>query len=89
MHTNKDYSKSPSKNFDAVEDIKSWLGARKFNKVSPGMAKITHPNQFSFYCMVSGIEGFPVQAWYDLYHGEGAFLKAVAEVEAQKREVLT
>lgn len=77
MRTTKDYSKSPAKHFDAVEDIKKYLGVAKWNELYPEMAKVKNPKQFSFYCMLAGIEGFPVEAWYDLYHGQGAFKAAI------------
>lgn len=76
MKMNKDYSRSPAKNFDAVEDIKFWLGEKKYAEVSPQMAGVRDPKTFAFYCEMAGIQGFPVQAWYDLHHGEGAYLKA-------------
>lgn len=79
MKTTIDYSSSPSKRFDAVEDIKKYLGKKKWAKVSPEMAKITNPQQFGFYCMLAGIDGFPVEAWFDLYHGEGSYQRALAE----------
>jgi len=82
MHTTKDYSKSPTKAFDAVEDIKEWLGAERWSVISPEMAKVTNPNQFTFYCDISGISGYPVEAWYDLYHGQGAYQKAIATSES-------
>ncbi len=89
MKMTRDYSKSPSKNFDAVEDIKSWFGPQKWAQVSPMMAREKNPNAFSFYCMIAGIDGFPVQAWYDLYHGEGAFIRALATEGMKEAQVST
>lgn len=66
MKTTVDYSKSPAKNFDAVEDIKKYLGLKKWNEISPEMAKVTDVRQFDVFCMIAGIEGFPVVAWFDL-----------------------
>lgn len=81
MKTTIDYTNSPAKNFDAVEDIKEYLGAKKWAEVSPEMARITNVHQFNFFCGLAGIEGFPVQAWYDLYHGEGSYRKAMEAAE--------
>ena len=75
MHTVKDYTNSPTKNFDAVEDVKEWLGKRKWSEVSPQMASFKDINQFEFLAGIAGIKGFPVEAWYDLYHGGGAYRK--------------
>lgn len=75
MHTKVDYTKSSAPNFDAVNDIMEWLGD-KYATVAPEMAKVTDTDAFMFYCGLAGIQGFPVRAWYDHFHGEGAFAKA-------------
>ena len=76
MHATIDYSKSPAPNFDAVNDIIEWLGQERYDRVSPEMAKITDTDQFMMLCSLAGIKGFPVRAWYDHFHGQGAFEKA-------------
>jgi hypothetical protein len=76
MKTTIDYSKSPAKSFDAVEDIKDYLGLDRWEKVSPEFAQIKDPEQFSAWAGFAGIEGFPVKAWYELYHGEGSWNRA-------------
>lgn len=73
MHNTIDYSKSPAPAFDAVEDIKSWLGPDRWAKVYPELAKITHCGNFAMYCALAGIQGFPVIAWYEHYHGKGSW----------------
>lgn len=78
-HTTIDYSKSPSTKFDAVEDIKQWLGER-WDVVSPEMAKVTNCASFAMYASLGGVQGFPVIAWYELYHGEGSWKQA--EIDA-------
>lgn len=75
MHTTIDYSKSPAKQFDAVEDIRSWLGQNRYDDIAPEMAKLTNVNAFTMYCSLAGIQGYPVQAWYDHFHGQGAWDK--------------
>jgi hypothetical protein len=79
MHNNKDYSNSPCKNFDAVQDIKDYLGKKKWAEISPQMAHIKDKEQFEMYCSVAGISGFPVRAWYELYHGQGSWNMTAAE----------
>jgi hypothetical protein len=79
MHQTVDYSRSPAKAFDAVEDVKNWLGTAKWDEVSPMMAKVTDPRQFYLYAGLAGIQGYPVAAWYELYHGEGSWAKAFEE----------
>lgn len=76
MHTEVDYTNRPSAKFDAVEDVKSWIGPERWAKLSLQMAKVTNPEHFAIYADLAGIQGFPVEAWYDLYHGEGAYVKA-------------
>jgi hypothetical protein len=73
MHNTIDYSKSPAPGFDAVQDIKDWLGPERWAKVYPEFAKITNCAQFALYCSLAGIRGFPVRAWYEHYHGQGSW----------------
>lgn len=73
MKTTIDYSSSPAKHFDAVEDIKSYLGKARWDLVSPQMATIRDRETFAAICSFAGIEGFPVEAWYELYHGQGSW----------------
>lgn len=74
MHTTVDYGKSPAPSFDAVEDIKNYLGDR-YDKMAEIM-KSLHKSDFEAGCeMFLGISGFPVQAWYDHFHGQGAWEK--------------
>lgn len=74
-HTTIDYTNRPNKAFDAVEDIKAWLGDR-WDAVSFAMKDITNPRHFGFYADLAGVRGYPVEAWYELYHGQGAWVKA-------------
>lgn len=76
MKTTIDYSKSPAKAFDAVEDVKEWFDDR-WPVVSDMMKGITDPEAFSIAASFGGVEGYPVEAWYDLYHGQGAYGRAV------------
>lgn len=73
MHTTIDYTNSPSQAFDAVEDIKNYLGLDKWNEISPMMAKVANCGQFALYASLAGVQGFPVKAWYELYHGQGSW----------------
>lgn len=73
MHITIDYSKSPSKAFDAVEDIKEWLGAERWDVISPEMAKVKNCEAFEMYASLAGVQGYPVVAWYELYHGQGSW----------------
>jgi hypothetical protein len=73
MHATIDYNKSQAPNFDAVKDIKGWFGPERWAIISPKMAKITNCGQFALYAEFSGVRGFPVRAWYELYHGEGSW----------------
>lgn len=81
MHNTIDYSKSLAKHFDAVEDVKDWFGDR-WSTVSPLMGQIKDPVQFEAWAGFAGVSGFPVEAWYELYHGGGSWAKALAEKEA-------
>lgn len=78
-HSTIDYSNRAAPAFDAVEDIKGWLGQETFDKVSPEMAKVKHCGEFTLLCSIAGIQGFPVKAWYELYHGQGSWKPEEAE----------
>lgn len=68
-----DYKDSPAPAFDAVQDIKTYLGDERWTKVCPELAKVTHCGQFAMYCSLAGIYGFPVRAWYEHFHGQGSW----------------
>lgn len=74
MKTMIDYANSPAPAFDAVEDIKEYFGVQ-WETISAEMSQIKDIDTFMAFANLAGIRGFPVRAWYDLYHGEGAFAK--------------
>jgi hypothetical protein len=76
MHQNFDYSKSAAPHSDAVIHVRDWFGDR-WDEISPLMKGITDPHMFRRWAAFAGIEGFPVEAWYDLYRGRGAYRKAM------------
>lgn len=67
-----DFSKSETPAFDAIEAIKDWLGP-KWDKISPIMAQIEDQAYFDLAAEFAGVRGFPVRAWYELYHGQGSW----------------
>lgn len=73
MSSTINYSASPCPNFDAVEDIKKWLG-NNWDSISKEMSEIG-PDQKSFtlFASFAGVRGFPVKAWYELYHGQNSW----------------
>lgn len=81
MKFTKDYTKSPAKRFDAVEDVKSWLG-EGFSKISTHLGQFKDPADFALGCSFVGVAGFPVEAWYDHINGEGSYRKAWEAKEA-------
>ena len=83
-HRDVDYSKSEAPVFDAVQDLINWYGP-KWESVSEMMRRVKNPQQFSFYAGFSGVEGFPVKVWYELYHGGGSWDKAWAELKADDK----
>lgn len=80
MHHTTNYANRPAPAFDAIEDIKEYLGPERWAAVSPEMAKLTNCGAFALYASLGGISGFPVIAWYELYHGQGSWKQH--EVEA-------
>jgi hypothetical protein len=72
MHTEINYSKSPSPKFDAVEDCKDWFGD-KWDIVLERLTPIKNCRVFSLACSLAGVQGFPVIALYELINGEGSW----------------
>ena len=48
-------------------------GKAKYAEVSPMMAEVTNCGQFAMFCSLAGIQGFPVRAWYEHFHGQGSW----------------
>lgn len=87
MKYTRSYKDSLSPNFDAVEDIKEYLGADKFTKLGQeGMSQVFNCAQFALYASLAGIEGFPVIAWYEHYHGQGSWKQEEFDVAFGKKE---
>jgi hypothetical protein len=75
----RDYSQSVSPRFDAVEDVKEFLG-KDWDGVSADMAKVASPSRFVFWAEVLGVrDSFAIQVWWELYHGQGSWAKALGE----------
>jgi len=55
----------------AINDIKEYLGLKKFHQMNEQFkaAGKIDAGQFEFICMVGGIEGYPVEAWYLTLYG--------------------
>lgn len=74
MKTTIDYSNDPAPMHKAVEDIKDYLGDA-YDNAAEVVKRLESRELFSQVCGFMGIEGLPVRAWYDHFHGEGAFAK--------------
>ena len=73
MHITLDYKDRRDPAQAAIADIRDWLGVAKFDELCPEMAKLTHCGNFAMYCALAGIQGFPVRAWYESFHGQGSW----------------
>lgn len=73
MKTTIDYSKSPAPDFDCVADVQAYLGKR-YDSVAEQFKKL-NADQFTIACSFIGIEGRPIRAWFDHFHGKGAYAK--------------
>jgi len=82
MKTTIDYTNSPAANFDAVEDIKNWFG-NKYDTMAAEFKKLRDVRHFTFYCNFAGVKGFPVQAWYDHFFGQGKYNAAWDSIESE------
>lgn len=49
----------------AIQDIKEYLGDDRFDKITKEFQKkILSFDNFAMYASITGVQGFPVQAWY-------------------------
>lgn len=76
-HYDVDYKDRETPKFDAVEDIKQYLG-KHYDACAEKMKEIDKIPVFYLACAIMGIQGFPVEAWYDHFHGEGAYNNALS-----------
>lgn len=75
MRWTKTYSDSPAKAFDAVEDVKFYLGDR-YERARKALAQMPDPFHFRSACEnMLGIEGYPVEALFGSIFGQGAYAK--------------
>lgn len=82
MHNKVKYGKRLTPAFDAVQDVKDWFGP-KWDEVSAMMSQIKDVQTFAFYADFGGVSGYPVEAWYELYHGQGSWAAASCEQETR------
>lgn len=61
------------KSAKALQDIKDYLGEDKFEEVSETMRNEMIPYEQFVMAMsiMAGIQGYPVQAWYEHVYGQG------------------
>ena len=55
-----------TKKEQAIKDIISWIGPKKFKQLSSDIRRCDPPMtyaQFEFMCGMGGIEGYPVRVW--------------------------
>lgn len=78
--TIRDYTKSTAPAFDAVEDIRQYLGENRWNAIYFPMMEIRNPAAFRLGCLIMGIAGFAIEAWYDHYHGQNSYERALRQL---------
>ena len=72
MHAVISYANSPCPSTDAVNDIKEWFGDY-WDAISQKFSKVSDCRLFAIYAALAGVQGYPVIAWYELYHGQGSW----------------
>ena len=73
-HYDVDYStlEGEAKKAKALEDIKEWLGEKKFDEVTELLKSDESSknfDKFAFYCGLVGVQYYPVEAWFEEIHG--------------------
>lgn len=73
-HYDVDYSEIQdpiAKHNKAIEDIKEYMGEERFANLTNTFKE--YPNlsleQFTLYCSIAGVQGYPVKAWYNYCYG--------------------
>lgn len=84
MSSQKDYSKSPAPNFDAVEDVRSAMGESTWERwreyIDKNTTNYKYPLAWNRLCDTANVtHPFQRQAWYDHHFGQGAWEKINAE----------
>jgi hypothetical protein len=74
-HYDIDYSKSPTKAYDAIEDIKEFLGRERFTRITQTLSTARNPLHWRLALAFAGVQGYPVVAWYELVHGQGTWVE--------------
>lgn len=74
MKMTKTYAKSPAPAFDAVEDIKFYLGD-KYDTMVGHIKPHKHHGTFALACSLIGIHGYPVKAWYEHFNGQDTWVE--------------
>lgn len=78
-HYNVDYAglEGEAKLNKALDDIKEYMGVDKFNSLSTDF-KANAPDltleQFSLFTSLCGVQGYPIQAWYEYIYKRSATL---------------
>jgi hypothetical protein len=84
MKQTRDYSKSQAPRFDALQDVIEWLGPR-WPECNTHLKGVTDPDQFDMWADFAGIQGAPVEAWFEHIHGEGAWVVFGGETRFSER----
>jgi hypothetical protein len=73
MHYEVNYAElSPAeKQEKAIADIKDFIGENRFHKLTEDFRTYGKINieQFGFLCSITGISGYPVEAWHTHVYG--------------------
>jgi hypothetical protein len=56
-----------SRKAKALRDIKEWLGAKRYAKITAEFRAMKQPSRAGFHLQVSfaGVSGYPVHVWYE------------------------
>lgn len=74
MHYKVDYAElSPAeKQEKAIADTKDFLGEERFEMLTKNFKDYgsIEFEKFAFLCSITGVQGFPVEAWYKHIYGD-------------------
>lgn len=77
MHFTKDYSASPAPMFDALQDLKDWIGEDRWDGFYAAASAVDNAFDLKLQLAIfAGVEGKPVEALWEAIHGQGTWEEA-------------
>lgn len=89
------FSSEEEKEAKAMADLRDWFGAKRFEVINAGfedyknskLDEKTILRSFNVACNFAGVEGYPVEVWYNSIFGKGEWERICREIEKEKEHM--